>query len=479
MASLRDNTFTAGRGGALPDRASSTDLAYLAMDAGGVPEQFAAVLVLAAGHRLDPTVVERTVAERIGMVPRLRQRLLRTPPGCGRPIWVDDTTFDVRRHLDRLACGSPGDIPALLAAVMPVVLRPLSRERPMWRAAIVDGLADGSTALVLVLHHALADGIGGLAVLADLVDPAGEEPAPTWFPQPTPTTRELAADTTRERLRALGSIRRSWRELRSAMSAGGGLTPVRATACSLIAPTGPRRCAAVVQADLRAVRRTAHQAGGTVNAALLTAVAGALHILLRHRGESIDTFAVAVPVAGRRATTGTTLGNQVSPLLVTVRGIGPFPDRVAEVAGAVRRHRKSATGPPPIALLGPVFRPLAALGAYRWYMNHQHRLHTLVSYVHGPAAPVRFAGATVRSMIPVGVGTSGNITVAFQALSYADTLTVTAVADPDRVPDLDVLTAALAAELAAHCPCQPFDPMARADAVLSRPARPAGSSAAT
>ena len=43
----------------------------------------------------------------------------------------------------------------------------------------------------------------------------------------------------------------------------------------------------------------------------------------------------------------------------------------------------------------------------------------------------------------------GDVTVSFDALSYAGTLTVTAVADPDRVPDLPVLTAALRDQLAA------------------------------
>lgn len=35
---------------------------------------------------------------------------------------------------------------------------------------VVTGLADGGTGLVIVMNHVLADGIGGLAVLARLVD---------------------------------------------------------------------------------------------------------------------------------------------------------------------------------------------------------------------------------------------------------------------------------------------------------------------
>lgn len=83
-------------------------------------------------------------------------------------------------------------------------------------------------------------------------------------------------------------------------------------------------------------------------------------------------------------------------------------------------------------------------GGYRWYMNHQRRFHTLVSHVRGLAEPVTFAGAEVTSAIPAGVAEGGNITVYFEALSYAGTLT--AITDPrplprprhpDRRPELD------------------------------------------
>ena len=92
---------------------------------------------------------------------------------------------------------------------------------------------------------------------------------------------------------------------------------------------------------------------------------------------------------------------------------------------------------------------VAALGGYRWYMEHQRRLHTLVSYVRGPEQPVSFGDVPVRSMIPLVVGGTTNITVAFLALSYAESLTVTAVADPDRCPDLPLLAQSLRQEFAA------------------------------
>ena len=98
-------------------------------------------------------------------------------------------------------------------------------------------------------------------------------------------------------------------------------------------------------------------------------------------------------------------------------------------------------------MLGWLFRPLAAVGGYRWYINHQHRLHTLVSHVRGPVEPVSFDGRRVVSAVPLVVAESGNATVTFEVLSYAGTLTVAAVVDPDHFPDHEVLRASLEQEL--------------------------------
>lgn len=425
------------------DRASNADLAFLSMDSGRVPEQFAVVLVMDAV--IDARTAEQLLHERVRGLPRLRQRLVRTPPGCGRAIWIDDDVFDVRRHMRTVRCAEPGDDAALLGTVLPLVMQPLPRDRPLWRAGFVDGLAAGGTAVVLVVHHVLADGIGGLVVLDQLVDGGTFVPGPD-MPRRAPPVIRLAADALSSRLRAVREIGVNWRRLRSAMAAGGGISPARAEPCSLIARTGDRRSAATVLADLAGLRETAHQYGGTVNAALLTAVAGALSTVLEQRGEKVPAIVVAVPVGGHRVAGA---GNAVSPLVVTVPTAGSHPERIARVADAVRRGRELATGPAPIAVLGAVFRLVAALGGYRWYMEHQRRLHTLVSYVRGPEQPVRFAGVPVRAMIPLVVGGTTNITVAFVALSYAGSLTVTVVADPDRCPDLPLLAQSLRQELAA------------------------------
>jgi hypothetical protein len=204
---------------------------------------------------------------------------------------------------------------------------------------------------------------------------------------------------------------------------------------------------AVVEVDRARLAAAAHRSGATTNDAVLVAVAAALHEILLDRGEYVDPVIVTVPVSARRAGCGPEVGNLVSPMLVNVPTSGGVSERLAAVEAAVRAHKAAAAGPPPIAVLGGLFRLLARLGGYRFYMNHQRRFHTLVTHVRGPADPVRLAGHEVSAAIPVAVGEGGNTTVYFGVLSYVGTLTIAAIVDPDHGPDLEDLIRRLRREL--------------------------------
>ncbi len=258
----------------------------------------------------------------------------------------------------------------------------------------------------------------------------------------------LARDAFTIRLRALRHTARSLRMLRASLSAAGGLRPPQIAPGALTRRTGPRLRLALVRADVAALRAAAHRYDATCNDAVLVTVAAALSQVLGRHGETVDPIVVTVPVSGRPQRSDTAgLGNMVSPMLVSVPANGTVPQRLRDVASQVRAHRDAATGPPPIATLGWLFRPLAALGAFRWYMNHQRRFHTLVSHVRGPTRRMTFGGSTITAATPIGVGPGGNTPVYFEVLSYTGTLTVTIAADPDHFPHLAELTDALNTEL--------------------------------
>lgn len=428
-------------------RANPTDRAFLAMDTGPVPEQFGVLLRLGAAG-LDQAVLREVLSDRVPATPRLRQRLEQTPVGCGGPVWVDDADFDIGHHVASVACPPPGDDQTLLDTALSLVMAPLPRDLPLWRATLVTGLPRDEAALVLVLHHTLADGLSGLAVLAGLVDEGARNVTATPA-RSRPATRTLARDALLRRVAAVRSLPTSVRLLRAAMSGGGGLHPPRAADCSLVQRTGPRRGVRVVRTALAPLRSSAHSLGVTTNDAVVVAVARSLGVVLKARGEHVEELVVTVPVAGRRRGDGVELGNLVSPMLVPVPTTGDRVTALKSVAAAVRAHKQDAAGPPPIALLGWAFRPLARLGGYRAYMNHQHRMHTLVSHLRGPEQVLHLAGRPVLDAVPVAVAEGGNTPVYFEVLSYAGTLTVSVVVDPDHFAEPDLLAWALAAELEA------------------------------
>ena len=265
---------------------------------------------------------------------------------------------------------------------------------------VVPDLRRGRVGLVLVLHHVLADGIDGLAILARLVDGADPGPART-FPQPCPTRRRLAADALRSRLRGSpGSAPGGARSRRSSARRGGVHAP-RAVACSILQrdratatfrrrPRRPGRAAGggaparrhrQRRAPHRRRRRPAHAAGAARRA----------DRDIPDRGD------------GRRSPGG-------------VGGHPRQPGRPAARRGARHRYahratgadvrgrpggRASTAGRSPAAVPPTLLRLLAATGLYRLYMSHQHRLHTLVSNVHGPDRPLTLDDAPIAAIIPI------------------------------------------------------------------------------
>jgi len=426
------------------ERASAEDMMILTNDVGPVPMQVGAILLLGAGAELDLAAVTALLAERIAAVPRLRQRLVRTPAGRGRPFWADDQAFDIGSHVRAVTCAPPGDEAALLETAVSTVTRPLPWSRPLWSATLVTGLAGSRSAVVVVFHHVLADGIGGLAVLASLVDGV-VVPAEVTFPGPAPTRRQLAVDALGSRLTALAHPAAVLRRLRPAfaeLNPRGVVRPVRTT---LNRATGTGRRAAVARADLGLMRATAHAHAATVNDVVLTAVARALRSYLARQDERLDNLVASVMVAGRAPAGPALLGNVVGVMPVRLPTGGERGEQLARIS-ALTRARKTQDRGASAGLLRPAFGILAVLGLLKWFINHQRMVNVFVTNLRGPDEPQRFAGAVIADLIPITLVT-GNVTLSFAVLSYAGSLAVVAIADRDAHRDLDGLVALLQAEL--------------------------------
>ena len=129
-------------------------------------------------------------ARRIHLVPMLRWKYLDSPLGLNHPYWVDDPDFDLHYHIRRVACPPPADHKALCEFMSSVYSYQLDRDRPLWMQWVVEGLADGKVAIVLLVHHAYVDGVGASWLLQQFYQPqvgvkAGN--APAYDPAPLPS----------------------------------------------------------------------------------------------------------------------------------------------------------------------------------------------------------------------------------------------------------------------------------------------------
>ena len=74
------------------------------------------------------------------------------------------------------------------------------RQRALWEFTLVEGLEGGRTALVMKLHHALTDGVGGMEMAKNLFDLAPDSPELGPMPQPPSQARLSQADLVRDAL---------------------------------------------------------------------------------------------------------------------------------------------------------------------------------------------------------------------------------------------------------------------------------------
>ncbi|WP_082812843.1 wax ester/triacylglycerol synthase domain-containing protein [Cellulomonas timonensis] len=429
------------------ERLSGGDLVELRSDVGPAPKNVGALLVL---DDADAAAVEQALRTRLAGITRLRHRLVAPARVLGPPYWLDEPSFAVRDHVTRVRCPAPADHDALLELAAEALTQPFPPDRPLWRAVVVDGLQDGAVGVVLVMHHVLSDGVGGLSMLAALADP-GTPPASHLPPRelglrPGPSASELLTDRAGRLARAAAALPASLARMRRGrVELGGHRRGAGAPRCSLNVPTGARRRLATVDVDLEEVRTAARRRGATVNDLLLVAVTSAMDAVLRARDEDVAALVVSVPVSARRPTgSGTTgrvgaagLGNQVGVMRVRVPVRGSLPERLAQVAATTRARRLDDRGAS-AGLVGPVFRLLVAVGAFRWLIDHQRLVSTFLTNVRGPVDAVTVAGARVRQVAPL-TSSPGNVAVTFAALSWAGRLVVTVVVDPDVVADPAVL----------------------------------------
>jgi len=441
-----------------PERLTSLDASFLYLETPAVHMHVAGVSVFDPREDGPMTYddVQRVVEARLHLAPRLRQRVMRVPFGLARPLWVDDDRFDLDFHLRRSAIPTPGGRFQLERAVGRVLSRPLDPAKPLWELYVFEGLAERRTAVLMKLHHALADGISGMAIASALFDLApdaeiGTPPGTPWTAEAPPTRddllRDAAQDLVLHPLEAIGhAVGAPARTLAAVAETLSGVRDVVDMGAPPAGPfdtlIGPARRFAMAEASFERIREIKHALGGTVNDVVLTAVSGGLHDLLEHRGEETSgrTLRVMVPVSVRSKAEQGEVGNRVAPAFVDVPvGRLRARTRLQRVRRATAQLKESsmAVGADSIIGLGayapPALHAMAARLASRgrWF-------NLVVSNVPAPQVPLYLAGAPLVASYPaMPLGERSGLSVA--CTSLAGTMAFGLTADWDSLPDVDVL----------------------------------------
>jgi WS/DGAT/MGAT family acyltransferase len=425
------------------------------------PQDIGALAILEGGALLDPIgrlridETREAIRSRLHRVPRFRQRLHVPRRGLGGPLWVDCRELDLVEHV-RVRPLPPGSGESeLLAAIEELRRDRLDPSRPLWAMWFLPGLAEGRVGLFIRIHHAIADGMAAMAIVAALLDPVPDT-APTapqpWTPARPPRERDLRVDNVVRRVRAflgafsfLGHPKSTLRGVRAAWPAAREiLAEEPAPRTSLDRLIGPDRSLALVRTEIDAVKAAAHAADATVNDVLLAATAAGLRALLRHRGEPVDgtTARVFVPVSLRRGRLQLQ-GNLIAQMVV------PLPLGAAEPIARLRRiatetgERKGRSRAP----LGTLFRG-GILTKLLLKAVVRQRVNVGTANIHGPEEPLYLAGARLLEVFPV-LNLIGNVALSVGALSYAGAFDICVIADADAYPDLEVFAAGLRDELRA------------------------------
>lgn len=156
----------------LSRRLSGIDAAFLYLERKEIPLNIACVAIFDGPIPFREFVAN--IDSKLDLIPRYRQIAVPPPFGIGYPTWEYDPHFDIKRHIFRVRLEAPGGEAELEALAGRLLSQVLDRGKPLWEIHVVDGLQDGRGALIARIHHALADGVAGAALLRIMLDPTPE-----------------------------------------------------------------------------------------------------------------------------------------------------------------------------------------------------------------------------------------------------------------------------------------------------------------
>ncbi len=401
--------------------------------------------------------------------------------------WVEDLKFDIRNQvvLETLPLAKKpkkgAEQTALQNRVAQLATEPLNRKRPLWQFHLIEDYQGGS-ALIVRIHHCIADGIALISVTQSLVDGGAPPPQPKRKVKPVEALSEgvhdglqgvqhwlqnsLLTPMTQFAVKALGAagegaaksmsmmsmLADPQKSLDSGLDGAAGVARMAfkiaqdSSALLLMPDDSPTRlkgvpglvkkvawCAPVPLADVKAVCKALNCSANDV---LMSCVAGAIAHYLEGKGDSVvgKEIRAMVPVNLRPLDEAYKLGNQfgLAPVVLPIGMANPI-ERVYEVRrrmGELKGSMQPLMAFGMLAVAGLLVKPAqdALLNLF------SKKTTAVMTNVPGPTEKLMFCGSQLEETL-FWVPQSGTVGMGVSILSYGGGVQFGMITDAKLCPD--------------------------------------------
>ncbi len=405
------------------------------------------------------------IESRLLQFDRFRQRVVKPAIPLAPYYWEYDPYFNLNAHVHRIGLPRPHDKAALQKLASEMMSTGLDFTKPLWQMHVVDGYGEGG-AVIVRLHHAMADGMALVGVLLALTDmaPGAPQPEANGLPDVDEPPGNLTGSWEALQLRAaelagkgVGVGRRALieglesylnndrpREL-AEMSSDYAHAASKLVLRAADPPTlykgqlGVAKRAAwsrpLPMSEVKAMRKAT---GATINDLMAAAVAGGLRRYMEARGAEPVDFRAAVPVNLRGPKDMGGLGNKFGLVFLDLPvSTVDMSRRLATVRHRMESLKESQEAPVTLDILAAVGFSAQALQDVVVKIIGTKATGVLTN-VPGPPIPLYLAGQPIESLM-FWVPQSGRLGLGISILSYAGNIHLGVATDAGLVPDPDAI----------------------------------------
>ncbi len=412
--------------------------------------------------------VLQTFRSRLQLSPVFRRKLVKVPFNLDNPYWVEDKGFDLEFHVRQLALPKPGDLRQLNTLLARLHSRPLDLNRPPWEAYVIEGLDNiegfpsGCFAMYLKIHHSAIDGATGNQIIEALHDltvvPGNFRKEDKWQAEEDPGQLALLGHSyvnlLKQPSRIFNLLKNSVKSISLPADIGQKMHEMEDHGIRELTrfnqKVSPHRVFGAMHMELDRLKAIKNVVGScTLNDVVLAIVSGGLRHYLIDKDELPETSLIAgVPmstrapdnvdakggnsVSGMRVSLRTDIADPVNRLIM-INADAVASKMYANAVGAQILVDIAESIPSSVAALGMRIMAATGLGSRNPW------IHTVVTNVPGPQAPIYMCGA--KGLLWLGAGPLLDGMGLFNTInSYNGIVNIAFISDRSMMPDPEFYT---------------------------------------